>query len=74
MRPRMCSTLSASVACIKLSVLLSLDALILQVATVAEAYQDLRINEAVDAALAVPGRGNQYINEREPWTAFKKVC
>lgn len=39
---------------------------------VVNAYERLRFNEACEAALAVSGRGNQYLEEVAPWTAFKK--
>ena len=38
----------------------------------AAAYERLRFDHAVDAALAISGRGNQYLEETAPWTAFKK--
>lgn len=39
---------------------------------VASAFGRLRFHEACEAALAVSGRGNQYLEETAPWTAFKK--
>ncbi|PSC70792.1 methionine-tRNA mitochondrial [Micractinium conductrix] len=43
-----------------------------KVPAVAAAYERLRFDHAVDAALAISGRGNQYLEETAPWTAFKK--
>ena len=37
------------------------------------AYQDFRIHDALDAALAISNRGNLYMEEIAPWSAFKKV-
>ena len=39
---------------------------------VASAYTRLRFHEACEAALSVSGRGNQYLEEMAPWSAFKK--
>lgn len=39
---------------------------------VADAFSRLRFNEACEAALSVSSRGNQYLEETAPWTAFKK--
>ena len=39
---------------------------------VAQAYARLRFHEACEAALSLSGRGNQYLEEVAPWTAFKK--
>jgi methionyl-tRNA synthetase len=36
------------------------------------AYEEMRFDEAIGHALAISGRGNQYINEVAPWTALKK--
>lgn len=45
----------------------------LQAAKAAAAYSDFRIHDALEAALAVSNRGNQYMEEVAPWAAFKKV-
>ena len=37
------------------------------------AYQDFRIHDALEAALAISSRGNLYMEEIAPWSAFKKV-
>jgi methionyl-tRNA synthetase len=39
---------------------------------VAAAFRRLRFDQACEAALAISGRGNQYLEETAPWTAFKK--
>lgn len=39
---------------------------------VADAFDRMRFNEACEAALALSGRGNVYLEETAPWTAFKK--
>ena len=36
------------------------------------AYQDFRLHDALEAALAISNRGNLYMEEVAPWTAFKK--
>jgi methionyl-tRNA synthetase len=38
----------------------------------AAAYEDMRFHTALEAVLALTGRGNQYLEETAPWTAFKK--
>lgn len=38
----------------------------------AAAYEDMRFHAALDALLSLTGRGNQYLEETAPWTAFKK--
>ena len=43
-----------------------------KVPAVAAGYERLRFNDALEAALAISGRGNQYLEETAPWTAFKK--
>ena len=45
----------------------------LQAAKAAAAYSEFRIHDALEAALAISNRGNQYMEEVAPWTAFKKV-
>lgn len=39
---------------------------------VAAAFDRLRFDQACEAALSISGRGNQYLEEVAPWTAFKK--
>ena len=39
----------------------------------ADAYEELRMHDALEAALAIANRGNLYMEEVAPWTAFKKV-
>jgi methionyl-tRNA synthetase len=46
---------------------------VLQVEAAACAYEELRLHEALEAALAIANRGNLYMEEVAPWTAFKKV-
>ena len=36
------------------------------------AYQDFRLHDALEAALVISNRGNLYMEEVAPWTAFKK--
>lgn len=43
-----------------------------RVPAVAAAYERLRFDQACEAALSISGRGNQYLEEVAPWTAFKK--
>ena len=43
-----------------------------RVPVVATAYSRLKFHEACEAALSVSGRGNQFLEETAPWTAFKK--
>ena len=43
-----------------------------QVARAEAAYQDFRLHDALEAALAISNRGNLYMEEVAPWTAFKK--
>ena len=38
------------------------------------AYQDFRVQDALEAALVISNRGNLYMEEVAPWSAFKKVC
>jgi methionyl-tRNA synthetase len=44
-----------------------------RVPQVQAAYERLRFNEACEAAVAISSRGNQYLEETAPWSAFKKV-
>jgi methionyl-tRNA synthetase len=44
---------------------------VVSVAAAASAYERMRFHEACEAAVALSSRGNQYINEVAPWTAFK---
>lgn len=39
---------------------------------VAAAFDRLRFDQACEAALTISGRGNQYLEETAPWSAFKK--
>lgn len=39
----------------------------------AAAYEALALHEAVEAALAIAARGNLYMANAEPWSAYKKV-
>ena len=39
----------------------------------AAAYSEFRLHDALEAALAISNRGNQYMEEVAPWTAFKKA-
>ena len=41
--------------------------------TAEAAYEELRLHDALEAALAIAGRGNLYMEEVAPWTALKKV-
>lgn len=43
-----------------------------RVPVVESAYSRLKFHEACEAALSVSGRGNQYLEETAPWSAFKK--
>lgn len=45
----------------------------MQVALVATQYEQLSFGKAIDAIQKVPARGNLFLQEKEPWTAFKKV-
>jgi methionyl-tRNA synthetase len=38
----------------------------------AAAYEEMRFTAALEALLALTGRGNQYLEETAPWSAFKK--
>lgn len=44
-----------------------------QVEAAAAAYEDLALQEAVEAALAIAARGNLLMEEVAPWTLFKKA-
>jgi methionyl-tRNA synthetase len=44
-----------------------------QVPLVTAALERLRFDEAGSAVLAISGRGNQFMEEVAPWTAFKKA-
>lgn len=39
----------------------------------ATAYDRMRFDRACEAAMSISSRGNQYLEETAPWTAFKKV-
>lgn len=43
-----------------------------KVPAVADGFTRLRFDQACEAALSISGRGNQYLEETAPWTAFKK--
>lgn len=43
-----------------------------QVPKVHDAFSKLRFHEACEAALSLSGRGNRFLEETAPWTAFKK--
>jgi len=45
----------------------------MQVELVAAQYEQLSFGKAIDAIQKVSGRGNLFLQEREPWAAFKKV-
>ena len=45
----------------------------MQVAVVASHYEQLSFGKAIDAIQKVSARGNLFIQEKEPWSAFKKV-
>ena len=45
----------------------------MQVTAAAEAYEDLRLHDALEAVVAIASRGNLYMEQVAPWTAFKKV-
>ena len=42
-------------------------------AAAAGAYEELRLHDALEAVVAIAGRGNLYMEQVAPWTAFKKV-
>ena len=44
-----------------------------QVRAAGAAYEELRLHDALEAALAIAGRGNLYMEEVAPWTALKKA-
>lgn len=44
-----------------------------QVTAAAEAYKELRLHDALEAVVAIANRGNLYMEQVAPWTAFKKV-
>lgn len=44
-----------------------------QVAVVASHYEQLSFGKAIDAIQKVSARGNLFLHEKEPWSAFKKV-
>lgn len=44
-----------------------------QVAVVASHYEQLSFGKAIDAIQKVSARGNLFLQEKEPWSAFKKV-
>jgi Anticodon binding domain of methionyl tRNA ligase len=47
--------------------------LTIQVPVVAGAYERMAFHEAAHAAVAISSRGNLFLQETAPWTAFKKV-
>ena len=44
-----------------------------QVSAAEAAYDELRLHDALEAAIAIAGRGNLYMEEVAPWTALKKA-
>lgn len=44
-----------------------------QVKAAGEAYEELRLHDAMEAVVAIASRGNLYMEQTAPWTAFKKV-
>lgn len=44
-----------------------------QVTAAAQAYEELRLHDALEAVVAIANRGNLYMEQIAPWTAFKKV-
>lgn len=52
---------------------LNLEITVLQVELVAAQYEQLSFGKAIDAIQKVSARGNLFLQEREPWAAFKKV-
>ncbi len=44
-----------------------------QVTAAAQAYEELRLHDALEAVVAIANRGNLYMEQVAPWTAFKKV-
>lgn len=44
-----------------------------KVPAVQRGYDSLRFDRACEAALSISSRGNQFLEETAPWTAFKKV-
>ena len=55
------------------SVSLTIVLLSLQADIVAAAYERLSYGRAINAIQALSARGNLFLQERQPWTAFKKV-
>ncbi len=39
----------------------------------AASYERMAFHTAAEAVLAIAGRGNLFLEEKAPWTAFKKV-
>ena len=52
---------------------LNLEIAVMQVELVAAQYEQLSFGKAIDAIQKVSARGNLFLQEREPWAAFKKV-
>ena len=45
-----------------------------QVQAARSAYEAMSFHEAVEAVVLLCSRGNQYLDEVKPWSAFKNVC
>ena len=45
----------------------------MQISVVAAEYERLSYGKAINAIQALSARGNLFLQERQPWTAFKKV-
>ena len=56
----------------KVCVAAGLKSCLSQVDRAEAAYRDFRLHDALEAALAISNRGNLYMEEVAPWTAFKK--
>jgi methionyl-tRNA synthetase len=46
---------------------------IMQAPLAADHYEQFRLHEAAEAAMAVVAAGNLFVDGQAPWTAFKKV-
>ena len=45
----------------------------MQVTKVAAAYEACALHEAAEGAMNVAVRANKFVDDRAPWTSFKKV-
>ena len=59
-------------ACKKVCIAVGQNSHVSQADRAEAAYQDFRLHDALEAALAISNRGNLYMEEVAPWTAFKK--